>query len=350
MSLSPIVITKSADKVVCVQLDVHIWSGRRVLKRDDFVAANSSFTALPESEFTNHGTVKVVNPDEIKHFHKIKARAERMLRKAGLPLLGSWAIPETKFEVVCDELTTLKREFESARQSLVDNYNARIAAWRSAQIAKYPSWAHVLTNLPTADTVEHRTGFAFHAYRIDKPSSIESAVGNKHFDEQLGGLKGELLAEVRKEAHAVAAEYLYTSEGKKRDSVTMKTLGPLRRAAAKLESFAFLDPTVGPLGAFIKKQLAQIHVEGEKIQGEQLLALSVLAHALSDTRRLAETAGFIHAQQEAQALEFARQSYIGGNVVDTSVLNLVQIDGPAAQSGTPASVLQAADFDLAGML
>ena len=73
---------KDATGLVCVMLDVHIWSGRRHLEKTDLIHANPEFRKLPEKELANLGSVKICDPDDIKKFQKVKGKAERALKRA----------------------------------------------------------------------------------------------------------------------------------------------------------------------------------------------------------------------------------------------------------------------------
>ena len=70
------VVSKSADGLVCIQLDVHIWSGRRHLDKTDLIHANKEFEKLPEKDLANLGSVKICDPDKIKEFQSLKNRAD----------------------------------------------------------------------------------------------------------------------------------------------------------------------------------------------------------------------------------------------------------------------------------
>jgi hypothetical protein len=83
------VITKSATDLVCVQLEVHIWSGRRHLDKTDLIHANSEFTKLPEKDLANLGSVKICDPEEIKKFNTFKNKAENGSSAGGASHSGS---------------------------------------------------------------------------------------------------------------------------------------------------------------------------------------------------------------------------------------------------------------------
>ena len=91
------VIKKSAADLVCVMLEVHIWSGRRNLEKTDLVHANPAFNKLPEKDLVSLGSTRICDPEDIKKFQTVKGKADRVLRRAGLPILGSIGVPADKF-------------------------------------------------------------------------------------------------------------------------------------------------------------------------------------------------------------------------------------------------------------
>lgn len=282
---------KNAGGLVCVMLDVHIWSGRRLLEKTDLIHANEEFRKLPEKELANLGSVKICDPEDIKKFHAVKGRAERALKRAGLPILGAIGVPESQFEAVHAELVGFQKEFNALEASFLKSYDDRIAAWKTKHILQNPSWSVLFNSVPTAKHVAGRIGFDFHPYRIEAPADDLKPELNARYNEQVGGLKGALLSEVAAEASKLMQSYLQKgdphAEKERRDYVTQKTLGPLKRAGEKLKSFAFLDPTIGPLAEFVEHHIASLPNVG-RIDGPDLLKIWSLSLALASPARAAE--------------------------------------------------------------
>lgn len=282
---------KDAGGLVCVMLDVHIWSGRRLLEKTDLIHANAEFRKLPEKELANLGSVKICDPEDIKKFQAVKGRAERALKRAGLPILGAIGVPESQFEAVHAELVGFQKEFAALEAAFLKSYDDRIAAWKTKHILQNPSWSVLFNSVPTAKHVAGRIGFDFHPYRIEAPADDLKPELNERYNEQVGGLKGALLNEVAAEASKLMQSYLQKDDSngasEKREYVTQKTLGPLKRAGEKLKSFAFLDPTIGPLAEFVEHHLASLPNVG-RIDGPDLLKIWSLSLALASPERAAE--------------------------------------------------------------
>ncbi len=316
------VIQKEAGNLVCVLLDIHIWSGRRHLEKTDLVHSNPEFRKLPEKDLANLGSVKICDPEDIKKFHTIKGKAERVLKRAGLPILGAVGIPVEKFDEVHDELVKLQAEFSGLAATFIAAYDQRVSGWKMKHTLANPGWANLFNHIPTALHVAGRIAFDFHPFKISAPADDMKPELNARYESQVQGLKGELMQEVADEATSLITDYL-TGSGqdgvvKRREYVTQKTIGPLKRAAAKLNSFRFIDGSIGPLADVIDEVLKSLPPSG-RIDGVGLIKVWSLARMLSTPRQAADMA--LMAQQ--------------GSVAD-DLLGTVPVTDTAPSSVTPA--------------
>lgn len=280
---------KEAKGLVCVSLDVHLWSGRKRLRKEKLLEKNPEFAHLPPESLATLGSIKIADPDDLAPFMRIKREAEKQLQLNGLPLLGTIGIPDAKLESVFKKLTVLQKEFEGLRAQLHRDYDIRIQEWREKDDNK--DWAHLIHDIPTPEYVAGRLAFGFHLCRVSAPSEEDGAI-NEHYGRQVGGLKGELFADAAREARLLMDNYLTGNVGgtvKKREKITQKTLRPLRRVAEKLRSFAFLDPTVGPMAEVVEHCLALLPHEGP-IDGVHLVHIWSLARTLANEKAAEEAA------------------------------------------------------------
>ena len=296
------IVNKDATDLVCIQLEVHIWSGRRHLDKSDLVHANPEFGKLPEKDLANLGSVKICDPEEIKTFQKIKNQAELLLKRAGLPILGATGIPASKYPDVFLKLQELQDEYTAKSAAFVAAFDRNICDWKLKHLFQNPEWEQLFRDLPTADHVGGRLSFQFHPYRISAPAAESHPDLNDRFEKQMGGLKGELLQEVATEAGTFINSLSKKTDGgicTKRDFVTPKTLGPLRRAAEKLDAFAFIDPTIGPLATLLSDMLDDLPDLG-RVDGQKLLMLGGIARLLNDPVGISELAAIAHNGGTAQ--------------------------------------------------
>jgi len=281
---------REAQGLICVTLDVHLWSGRKRLRKEKLLEKNPEFKNLPPESLATLGSIKIADPDDLAPFMRIKREAEKQLLVNGLPLLGTIGIPEAKLDSVFKKLTVLQKEFEDLRTQLHRDYETRVQEWRDKDENK--GWAHLINDIPTPEYVAGRLAFGFHLCRVSAPSAEEASPINEHYGRQVGGLKGELFADAAREARLLMERYLTGNvDGaiRKRDKITQKTIGPLRRVAEKLRSFSFLDPTVGPMAQVVEHCLSLLPHEGP-IEGTHLTHIWSLARTLANEKAAEEAA------------------------------------------------------------
>jgi len=124
--------TQVLDRLVAVNLDVRIWSGRKKLTAEDL----SLGADVPPEDLVSLGSKRVCDPDAIKVFHRLKQQAERVCLTGGMRFLGGYAIPEERTETVSAELDALGETFARERATFVAGYGQAIEDW----IALHPQW------------------------------------------------------------------------------------------------------------------------------------------------------------------------------------------------------------------
>lgn len=291
--------------LICVSLDVHLWSGRKRLRKEALLAKNPEFANLPPESLATLGSIKIADPDDLAPFCRLKREAEKLLQLNGLPLLGTTGIPEGKLDSVFKGLTGIRSEFEDMRTALHRDFEQRIEEWR-LKIGNQ-EWAHLINDIPTPEYVAGRLSFGFHMCRVSAPSAVAGDPANEIYGQQMTGLKGELFADAAREARVLMERYLTGADGdgtvRKRDRITQKTLGPLRRVAAKFRSFSFLDPTVEPMAEVVEHILGLLPPLGP-IEGTHLLHIWTLARTLANETAAAEAAALaLHISSPSLAFE-----------------------------------------------
>lgn len=280
-----------AKGLICVTLDIHLWSGRKRLRKEALLAKNPEFENLPPESLATLGSIKIADPDDLTPFMRVKRAAEKLLQNNGLPLLGAVGIPEGKLEKTYKKLVELQDEFNGKRVQLHRDFETRIQEWRDKP--ENAGWAHLINDIPTPEYVAGRLAFGFHLCRVSAPSLEDASPINEHYGRQVTGLKGELFADAAREARILMERYL-TGRGEngvvnRKDKITNKTLGPLRRVAEKLRSFSFLDPTVLPMAQVVEHCLSLLPKEGP-IEGAHLVHIWSLARTLANEKAAEEAA------------------------------------------------------------
>lgn len=296
---------KSADGLVCVTLEVHLWSGRKRLKKEQLIAKNKEFENLPPATLATLGSIKICDTDDLAPFNAMKREAEKLLAINGLPLLGTTGIPEGKLENVYKGLAIIQATFNDKRDTFFKRFDRAIEDWRNQP--ENAEWSNLIHDIPSPEQAAGKMSFGFHLCRVSAPSTDEFSDANRMYAKQMTGLKGELFADAAKEAEILITKYLtgksMAGVVQKREKVTWKTLRPLKRIGEKFTSFAFLDPTCEPMADMIDHVLGLLPDEGP-IDGVHLMHIWTLAQALSNPQKaiaLAQMA--FEAESSADAFE-----------------------------------------------
>jgi hypothetical protein len=299
------VIQKSAEGLVCVTLEIHLWSGRKRLKKEQLIAKNPEFEKLPPASLATLGSIKICDTDDLAPFNAMKREAEKLLVSNGLPLLGTIGIPEGKLDIVFKGLAQIQARFNDKRDAFFNRFDQAIKQWRDQP--ENSGWDNLIHDIPTPEHAAGKMSFGFHLCRVSAPSSDEFSDVNRMYANQMTGLKGELFADAAKEAEILITKYLtgksLSGVVQKREKVTWKTLRPLKRIGEKFSSFSFLDPTCEPMANMIDHVLDLLPAEGP-IEGIHLMHIWTLAQALAVPQKaiaLAQMA--FDAQSPADAFE-----------------------------------------------
>jgi hypothetical protein len=332
-----------ATGIVCVALEIHLWSGRKRLRKENLLAKNPELAHLPPESLATLGSIKIADPDDLAPFLKYKREAEKLLKLNGLPLLGTVGIPEGKVDRVYKGLLEIKQKFDEHAQKLYRDFDARITDWRER--IDNQAWQHLITDIPTPEYVAGRLAFGFHLCRVSAPSTDEFSEVNKHYGHQITGLKGELFDEAAEEARTLMEKYLMGKDAhgavRKREKITQKTLGPLRRIGAKFKSFSFLDHTVEPLAQIVDHVLGILPQEGP-IEGVHLMHVWTLAKTLSNSATALQAA---HLVMDSGAANLAFEALLV-SAPEQVTSPAQQASGPAPESVAKQSTAQEADTAL----
>ena len=320
---------RDAHGLICVTLDVHLWSGRKRLRKEALLAKNPEFKDLPPESLATLGSIKIADPDDLAPFTRLKREAEKLLNTSGLPFLGTIGIPEGKLDRVYAGLVEVKAKFDERRHQLHRNFENRVQEWRNKD--DNGRWAHLINDIPTPEYVAGRLAFGFHLCRVSAPSGEDANPANVLYGKQVTGLKGELFADAGREARILMERYLTGRDSngavRPREKITQKTLGPLRRVADKLRSFSFLDSSVGPMAAVVEHLLALLPKDGP-IEGVHLVHIWALARTLAN-ERAAEEAAAIALQMESPSLAFESMLSKAGDTVNPPAEPLLAPRPPA---------------------
>ncbi|CCG40701.1 conserved hypothetical protein [Magnetospirillum molischianum DSM 120] len=113
-------------QLIALRLDVNIWSARKKLTPADFGTLD-----LPPEKLASLGSKKVCNPEDLRVFATLKARAIALLDRHGVRFLGGWALPENAVKPVSEGLNVIATDFAAAKDSFLARYDQAIQEWVS---------------------------------------------------------------------------------------------------------------------------------------------------------------------------------------------------------------------------
>jgi hypothetical protein len=258
-------------QLTAIRLDVSIWSARKKLTPADLGTSD-----LPPETLTSLGSKKVCDPDDLRIFSTLKARATALLDRHGIRFLGGWAIPESSSYVVVDGLKAIAKDFVAAKEDFLARYDQAVRNW----IAQNPGWEKLISDsVVGVDTVRSRLGFGWQMFKVMPP---KKGLANDPLRDAVSGLGATLFGDVAK----VADEAWHKSFAGKTE-VTAKALSPLKALHQKLSGLSFIEPRVTPVLDLLDAAFLTVPERGA-ISGSNLVMLQGLVCLLRDPDSLLE--------------------------------------------------------------
>ncbi len=258
-------ICEICKKFAVLQPQIHIWSGRKKLCPEDIRADK-----LPPPKLASLGSKKIVDPEKLKVFHRLKKKVERRCLEIGTRFLGGFAVPDEYLKEVIEHMEVIKMEFYERKRNFIQEYTMEVEKWA----AQFPEFEYIIrTSVEEPEKVERAFSFEYTVFRI-LPHRDSPTLGEK-----VSRIGDYVLKEVEQEAK----EWLEQSLLGKTE-VTRRALRPLIKIEKKLRALSFTD---GAIAAIVKSIAAVIKtISGKVIRGESLERLLGIAQLLSDRDRM----------------------------------------------------------------
>jgi hypothetical protein len=270
--------TEVLNRLVCVNLDIHIFYGRRQLKLEDLKGVRQK--QVPPKELASLGSKRICDGDEIQRFLTVKRRAERACDQVAMRFLGAYACAESKIADLRTKLDEYVAEFEALKRSFIDRYDEIVATWKE----KNPQWkALIEASQVPKDVIQHRLGFDYQVFRV---AEVAEAFGTDD-GTLVGGLSraANSLSEQLFAETAELARECYEESFVGRDRVSQRSMRPIHAMIEKLDSLSFIDERIGPVVRRIRKSIAVLPSEGWLV-GNDLNAVQWLLSLMSDAKKL----------------------------------------------------------------
>lgn len=263
--------TQILEQIALVNLDVHVWTGRKKLRPEDFKAKSSN---IPPSRLASLGSKRIVDPSRVAKFEALKRRAERLLSSAGIRMMGTYAVPADQADRLVDELKLIKAEYLQAKQEFIASYDESISQW----IQDQQEWGDIIRNAVTpVSKVKNQLSFGWQVFHI-KPAEVSDS----GLDDQVDGLTGQLYAEISRDAL-----WLFERSFLMKTKVSQKSIKPLRELQKKLKGLSFLDKQAAALATFFGQVLDQLPQKGS-IEGDDLNKIFGLLVVMTSPSKIEE--------------------------------------------------------------
>ncbi|MGB9577973.1 MAG: DUF3150 domain-containing protein [Halothiobacillaceae bacterium] len=258
-------IVNVLDQIVCIRLDVTIWSGQKKLTAEDL---GLSPEQIPPEELAALGRKRICDPKDLAEFSKLKKRGVRLLAQHGVRFLDGYAVPADKMSEINAQLDDLGREFQEAKAEFLANYENSVEDW----IARHSEWeAQIRRAVETPERVAATLQWRRACYRVVHPGQGEDT----GLTMAVSGLGGQLLREVAQEAKET-----YEESFKDKAEVTRRALRPLVRIYEKLRGLSFLEPKVKPFLDLMAEVISEADNQSGLIAGQALHELQSLLRLL----------------------------------------------------------------------
>ncbi|MBD9361602.1 DUF3150 domain-containing protein [Methylomonas fluvii] len=267
------------DRVVLVKVEANIYGARKKLKKEDLVLADGS--KLPPEDLASLGSKRLLDPDKLTVFNRLKKEAERICLRVGTRFLGGFAVPVESAASITAELERIALDFAAAKTEFIAGYDAAVTDW----VVRHPEFAGIIEQaVDSVEFVSTRLSFDFLVVSVGLPDSLPPA-DVARLESKIGSLSEQMFYEISVEANQLIEQSLLGKE-----QVTRNALRPIRRMRDKLDGLGFLDHRVAPVVSTIDDLLARIPTKGA-IEGSVLQEILATAMLLSDpdkTRRHGE--------------------------------------------------------------
>ena len=260
------------DHLLVVNLDIHIWTARKKLVPLDLGGAE-----LPPEDLASLGSKRVCNPEDLRSFTTLKARAVSVLERSGIRFLSGWAVPDTRIDDIMRELAVIRDEFNAAKESFLQRYEQSVRDW----IARHPQWGGIIAGSTVSEEyVRSRLDFRWQVFQVAQPEAINRNMDN--LKEDIDRLGGTLFDEIAKAA-GEAWHRCYAGK----TEITRKALSPLKAMYDKLMGLTFVEPRVAPVAELLDTAFRSIPKRGA-ITGSTLVMLQGLVSLLQNPQALIE--------------------------------------------------------------
>ncbi|MGY6274011.1 DUF3150 domain-containing protein [Methylomonas sp. MgM2] len=310
------------DQVVLIKVDATIYGARKKLNKEDLVLADGS--KLPPEDLASLGSKRLLDPDRLSVFNRLKKEAERICLRVGTRFLGGFIVPVAAAARVTAELDRIAGDFAEARAEFLDGYDAAVQDW----MVKHPEFAGIIEKaIDSVALVATRLTFDYLVVSVALPEQLPKQEVER-LESKIGSLSEQMFHEIAVDANLLVEQSLLGKE-----QVTRNALRPIKRIRDKLDGLSFLDYRVAPVVETIDDLFGKIPNRGS-IEGgllQEILAMAMLLADPDKTRRHGE--GLLAGQAPAVQTD----AYTNVDVDDEVSVDQAELES-SVQPSLPAPV------------
>ena len=267
------------DRVVLVKVEANIYGARKKLKKEDLVLANGS--KLPPEDLANLGSKRLLDPEQLTVFNRLKKEAERICLRIGTRFLGGYAIPCEAAPEIIAELERIALDFAAAKTEFLAGYDTAVNDW----VVRHPEFAYIIEKaVDSVEFVSTRLSFDYLVVTVGLPETLP-AEDLMRLESKIGSLSEQMFYEISVDANLFIEQSLIGKE-----QVTRNAVRPIKRMRDKLDGLGFLDYRVAPVVSTIDGLLSRIPSKGaiEGIILQEIFATALLLADPDKTKRHGE--------------------------------------------------------------
>ena len=320
------------ERVVLVKVEATIYGARKKLNKEDLVLADGS--KLPPEDLASLGSKRLLDPDRLTVFNRLKKEAERICLRVGTRFLGGFAIPNESAAGITAELERIAQDFAVAKTDFLAGYNAAVTDW----VVRHPEFAGIIEQaVDSVEFVSTRLSFDYLVVTVGLPEALPPA-DVARLETKIGSMSEQMFYEIAVEANQFIEQSLL---GK--DQITRSALRPIRRMRDKLDGLGFLDYRVAPVVNTIDDLLAKIPDKGAIAGGilQEILATALLLADPVKTRRHGE--GLLAAQDVPKADSIEDDS---AELTVDAPIAVLAMSTPVPETSAPADEIPTGFSDL----
>ncbi len=258
------------DQVVLVKVEANIYGARKKLKKEDLVLANGS--KLPPEDLANLGSKRLLDPEQLSVFNRLKKEADRICLRIGTRFLGGYAIPTAAATEIIAELERIALDFATAKTKFLAGYDAAVTDW----VVRHPEFAYIIEKaVDSVEFVSTRLSFDYLVVSVGLPAALP-AEDIVRLESKICSLSEQMFYEISVDANQFIEQSLIGKE-----QVTRNVVRPIKRMRDKLDGLSFLDYRVAPVVSTIDDLLSRIPTKGA-IEGFILQEIFATALLLAD--------------------------------------------------------------------